>query len=171
MNASQMDVTLKRLALQLIEKENRLKDFVFVGIRSRGDIIMKRLAAIIAQSADIEIPMGALDITFYRDDLSRRAELPEVKQTDIAFDITDKRIMLIDDVFYTGRTVRAAMDALFAYGRPALIRLLVLLDRDNHELPLSPDYVGMRPAVNPGDIVNVKLDETDGVDAVYIETK
>lgn len=169
MNSTSMKAAISRLAEDFVKCEADAASFAFIGIRSRGDIIMERFRAAVTELVKKPIDTGTLDITFYRDDLSRRIEMPEVKETRIPFDITNRKILLIDDVFFTGRTIRAAMNALFDYGRPSLIRLLVLVDRASRELPIVPDYAGTAVAAKRTDIVNVTLEETDGTDAVIIE--
>ncbi|MEK6794538.1 MAG: bifunctional pyr operon transcriptional regulator/uracil phosphoribosyltransferase PyrR [Spirochaetota bacterium] len=171
MNSSAMNAAIVRMAREFCDREKDASTFAFIGIRSRGDIIMERFRTAVSSFVKTPIDTGTLDITFYRDDLSRRIELPEVKETRIPFDITNRKILLIDDVFFTGRTIRAAMNALFDYGRPSLIRLLVLVDRGARELPIVPDYIGTTVDAKKDDIVNVTLAEKDGTDAVIIQEK
>ncbi len=138
-----------------------------VGIRTRGAILAERRHAALAERG-LDAPRGFLDATMYRDDLHTGAGLKEIKATEITFDLTDRTLVLVDDVVSTGRTVRAAMEALFAYGRPAAIRLLAMLDRGGRELPIRPDFVGARVEVPRGSFVRLRLAEVDDADAVWV---
>ena len=142
MSASEIDRTLVRLAHEILEKTRNLDELAFVGIRRRGVPLATRLAAKIRELENREIPVGILDITLYRDDLSTVDEKPVHNATEIAFPVTGKDVVLMDDVLYTGRTIRAALDALFAHGRPSRVQLLVLIDRGHRELPIEAKYVG-----------------------------
>ena len=164
---SELAKTLERLASEVIEREC-LEDLALVGIKTRGVPLARRLASLIAERKGVELPVGELDITFYRDDLTLLAEAPIVKGTKIDFPIDDKVVLLVDDVLYTGRTVRAAIDELLDYGRFKALRLLVLVDRGLRELPICPDYVGKRVETRPGEVVEVRLVETDGEDKVLL---
>jgi pyrimidine operon attenuation protein/uracil phosphoribosyltransferase len=146
-------------------------NFVVIGIRSRGEILAQRLSAAMTQKLGREVPCGTLDITLYRDDLNapKGTEQPKVRATEIAFDIDDKFILLVDDVLYTGRSVRAAMDALADLGRPRKVRLAVLVDRGDHELPIRADYVGIHADVPAEQSVKVYLTESDGREEVVVE--
>ena len=160
--------TLQRLTHEILERNRGCEDLVMVGIRNRGDVLAKRLLkAIEAVEKCSKVPLGVLDITLYRDDFQKLNENPVIQATDIPFDITDKKVILMDDVLFTGRTIRAAMDALMDFGRPASIQLAVLVDRGHRELPIHADYVGQSVATSPKDGVQVRLTETDGDDGVY----
>lgn len=146
-------------------------DIALIGIRSRGEIIAERLAAKLTKRLNYEFPCGTLDITLYRDDLNepRGKQQPRVRSTEIVFDINDKIIILVDDVLYTGRSARAAMDALIDLGRPKAIRLAVLVDRGQHELPIAADFAGRSVDIGAKETVAVRLTEMDGMDQVIVE--
>jgi pyrimidine operon attenuation protein / uracil phosphoribosyltransferase len=160
-----------RISHEIVEKHAGTEGLALVGIQRRGVPIAQRIAACIRDNEGTDVPVGALDITFYRDDLSLVAQQPIVKGTDIAFDLNGKTIVLVDDVLYTGRTIRAAMDALIDYGRPQAIRLAVLVDRGHRELPIRADHVGKNVPTSREEVVKVTLEETDGEDAVEIERR
>lgn len=167
-----VDRTLNRLAMQILERNSGSDDLVLVGIRTRGAPLAERLSKIIAKIDSKEsIPVGALDITFYRDDFLTMIKTPEVKATEIDFDIHDKDVILVDDVLYTGRTVRAAIDAILDYGRPKTIQLAVLIDRGHREMPIQGDFVGRTVQTSPGEEVVVRLKEIDGIDEVDVIEK
>jgi pyrimidine operon attenuation protein/uracil phosphoribosyltransferase len=168
MSASEIERTLVRLAHEMIEKNNGIGDLGLVGIRRRGVPIAQRLASIIQRIEKEPVPVGTLDITLYRDDLSTRGPKPVVQKTEIGFDITDKSIVLVDDVLYTGRTARAAMDALFRHGRPRLVQLCALIDRGHRELPIEAMYVGRKVQTTSREIVEVKLREVDDTEKVLL---
>jgi pyrimidine operon attenuation protein / uracil phosphoribosyltransferase len=157
-----------RIAHEVLERNRGPGEVVLVGIAARGDDLARRLAGEIARIEGKAVPVGTLDITFYRDDIGLRAEAPEVHQTDIPFDVTGKTVVLVDDVLYTGRTIRSAMDAVVDFGRPRAIQLAVLVDRGHRELPIRPDYVGKNVPTRPDELVRVLLSETDGADAVEV---
>ncbi len=160
--------TLLRLTHEILEKNKEIKNLAIVGIRNRGDCLARRIIKSIQEIEGIEIPLGVLDITLYRDDFQRITDRPIVQVTDIPFDITDKRVVLVDDVLYTGRTIRAALGALIDYGRPALIQLAVLVDRGHRELPIKADYVGKNVPTASGEEIQVKLSEVDGEDKILL---
>jgi pyrimidine operon attenuation protein/uracil phosphoribosyltransferase len=160
-----------RISHEIVEKHAGTDGLALVGIQRRGVPLAGRLAAAIRENEGVDVPVGALDITFYRDDLSLVAQQPIVKGTDIAFDLNGKTIVLVDDVLYTGRTIRAAMDALIDYGRPQAIRLAVLVDRGHRELPIRADHVGKNVPTSREEVVRVILEETDGEDGVEIERR
>jgi pyrimidine operon attenuation protein/uracil phosphoribosyltransferase len=166
-----MGRTLARIAHEILERNRGLEELALVGIRTRGVPIARRLAELIRSISGHEVPAGALDITLYRDDLMRHAVggQPVVRSTEIPFSIDDRRILLVDDVLYTGRTVRAALDALVEFGRPLAIQLVVLIDRGHRELPIKADYVGKNVPTSRSESVQVRLAETDGVDEVEIQ--
>lgn len=160
--------SLYRLSHEITEHNKGTSDLVLVGIRSRGVPLANRLADFIKQAEGISVPVGILDITFYRDDLSLIASQPVIHRTEMPVNISNKKIILIDDVLFTGRTVRAALDALMDLGRPACIQLAVLIDRGHRELPIRADFVGKNVPTAKREGVQVKLLETDGEDRVVI---
>jgi pyrimidine operon attenuation protein / uracil phosphoribosyltransferase len=160
---------LTRIAHEVLERDRGVSDVVLVGIADRGDDLARRLAREIRRIEGAEIPVGVLDITFYRDDIGMRAEAPEVHETRIPFDVSGKTVVLVDDVLYTGRTIRSAMDALMDLGRPRKIQLAVLVDRGHRELPIRADFVGKNVPTSRADEVRVMIDEVDGQDGVVVE--
>ena len=163
-----LDRALTRIAHEILEKNAGPSDLAFVGIRTRGVTIAQRLTAKIARIDGTPLPVGALDITLYRDDLDMRGA-PVVRGTDIPFSIKDKTVILVDDVLFTGRTIRAALDALIDLGRPKMIQLAIFIDRGHRELPIRPDYVGKNLPTSRRESVSVRLREHDGEDRVVIE--
>jgi pyrimidine operon attenuation protein/uracil phosphoribosyltransferase len=168
MSASEIDRTLVRLAHEVLEKTEDLRRLAFIGIRRRGVPLAQRLAAKIASLENIEVPVGVLDINLYRDDLSTVGVAPVVNKTEIDFNVTGKDIILFDDVLYTGRTVRAALDALFDQGRPARVQLCCLIDRGHRELPIEARYVGRMVQTTQNEIIEVKFQEIDGTEKVLL---
>lgn len=162
---------LTRIAHEILEKNKGTKDLCIVGIRNRGVYLAKRVAECIRKIENEVVPVGALDITLYRDDLTLIASQPVVHKTEIDFDVTDKNIILVDDVLYTGRTIRAALDELIDFGRPKSIQLAVLIDRGHRELPIRADYVGKNIPTSKNEMVEVRLEEPDGKDEVVIIEK
>jgi pyrimidine operon attenuation protein/uracil phosphoribosyltransferase len=169
MQADDVRRAMTRIAHEIVERTGAA-DIALVGIADRGDDLARRLSAEIAGIEGSAPPVGALDITFYRDDIGLRAEAPEVHETYIDFDVTDTIVVLVDDVLFTGRTIRSAMDALMDLGRPRAIQLAVLVDRGHRELPIRADYVGKNVATALTDQVTVQIVEVDGTDAVTVET-
>jgi pyrimidine operon attenuation protein/uracil phosphoribosyltransferase len=161
--------TIKRMAHEIVEKSYGIKDLVLVGIQTRGVHLAKRIAREIKSIENKEVPVGTLDITLYRDDVDSIAHQPLVKETNIPCDITDKKVVLVDDVLFAGRTVRAALDELIDFGRPRVIRLAVLIDRGLRELPIQPDFVGKVYPTTRKELVSVNLKEVDGEDSVVLE--
>ncbi len=159
---------LMRISYEIVEKCADLSELVLVGIRTRGVPIAEIIAANIQKNHDVEIPLGSIDITFYRDDLEKIDESPRLSATKIPADINGKEVVLVDDVLYTGRTVRAAIDALFSLGRPGKIRLAVLVDRGHRELPIRPDYVGKNIPTSLSEVIKVNIGATDGKTGVDI---
>ena len=163
--------SLTRIAHEIIERNRGVDDLALVGIRTRGVPLARRLAHLLRDISHHDVPTGALDITLYRDDLMRTAiaAQPVIRRTEIPFSIDDKRILLVDDVLYTGRTIRAALDALIEFGRPKAIQLVVLVDRGHRELPIKADYVGKNLPTNPDESVQVRMQESDGNDEVVLQ--
>jgi len=159
---------LTRIAHEILERNGGTDRLVLIGIRSRGVDIAERLARQIAEIEGVQVPCGIIDITLYRDDLRRSVEQPTVKATDIRFPIDDRQVVLVDDVLYTGRTVRAALDALMDFGRPERVQVAVLVDRGHRELPIRADYVGKNLPTAQGESVQVRLAERDGRDEVVL---
>ncbi len=168
MSAEEMRRALMRLAHEVLERNAGAQELALVGIRARGVPLAQRLSRIIAEIEGMEVPVGALDITLYRDDLAIRPDHPIVRRTEIPFSVDDLSIVLVDDVLYTGRTVRAALDALMDLGRPRRIQLAVLIDRGHRELPIRADFVGKNVPTARDEEILVHLQETDGVDEVVI---
>jgi pyrimidine operon attenuation protein / uracil phosphoribosyltransferase len=171
MDADRMSRALTRIAHEILERNRGLDDVALVGIRTRGVPIARRLARALKEINGDDVPTGALDITLYRDDLMRHPVGPQplVRRTEIPFSIDDRKIMLVDDVLYTGRTIRAALDALIDFGRPRAIQLIVLVDRGHRELPIKADYVGKNLPTSLKQSVQVRLLEIDGTDEIVIE--
>lgn len=163
--------TIMRIAHEILEKNKELKDLVIIGIRNRGAHLANRIAQGIQRISNFTVPVGILDITLYRDDLTTIAQQPVVHKTEVNFDITDKSIILVDDVLYTGRTIRCALDELIDFGRPKDIQLAVLIDRGHRELPIKADYVGKNVPTAQKEVVQVRLVESDGTDEVVIEER
>ena len=168
MSASEIDRTLVRLAHEILEKTEDLNQLAFIGIRRRGVPLAQRLADKISKLEKLEIPVGILDISLYRDDLSTISEKPVHNATDIGFSVVGKNIILMDDVLYTGRTIRAALDALFDHGRPARVQLLVLIDRGHRELPIEARYIGRMVQTSSNEIIEVKFQEIDNIEKVLL---
>jgi pyrimidine operon attenuation protein / uracil phosphoribosyltransferase len=181
MDADRMSRALTRIAHEILERNRGTSDLALVGIRTRGVPLARRIAHSLREinkerpegsdALSAEVPTGALDITLYRDDLMRHAVGPQpvVRRTEIPFSIDDKRILLVDDVLYTGRTIRSALDALIDFGRPRSIQLIVLVDRGHRELPIKADYVGKNLPTSPKQSVQVRLQEIDGEDEVLLD--
>jgi pyrimidine operon attenuation protein/uracil phosphoribosyltransferase len=171
MDADRISRALTRIAHEILERNHGISGVALVGVRSRGVPLARRIAAVLAGVSGEEVPTGALDITLYRDDLMRTAVGPQplVRKTEIPFSIDNRTIVLVDDVLYTGRTTRAALDALIDFGRPKAIQLVVLVDRGHRELPIKADYVGKNVPTSRKESVQVRLQELDGVDEVAVE--
>jgi len=171
MDADLMSRTLTRIAHEVNERNRGEDELALVGIRTRGAVIARRLADKLREILGSEVPTGALDITLYRDDLMRQPVGPQpiVRRTEIPFSIDNKRIVLVDDVLYTGRTIRAALDALIDFGRPRSLQLIVLVDRGHRELPIKADYVGKNLPTSTSQSVQVHMHEIDGCDEVVIQ--
>jgi pyrimidine operon attenuation protein/uracil phosphoribosyltransferase len=170
MDADRVSRSITRIAHEILERNRGVEDLALVGIRARGVPIAERLAAEIATLSGVTVPTGALDITLYRDDLGHAVgPQPVVRRTEIPFSLDDRLILLVDDVLYTGRTIRAALDALIDFGRPRAIQLVALVDRGHRELPIRADYVGRNLPTSRQQSVQVRLRETDGRDEVEVE--
>lgn len=169
MTADEIRRAVVRISHEIVEKHGGVSGLTLVGIQRRGVPLAQRIAVAIAEHEAVSLPVGALDITFYRDDLSMLAAQPVVKGTDLPFDVTGSTVVLVDDVLFTGRTIRAAMDALMEYGRPTAIRLAVLVDRGHRELPIRADHVGKNVPTSREEVVRVRVEELDGEDAVDID--
>ena len=167
MAAADMDRSVTRIAHEVVER-NRPDTVALVGIRTRGVPLAERLRALVVKIAGVEPPLGRLDINLYRDDLSSVASYPVIGKTEIDFRLEDRAVVLVDDVLYTGRTTRAAMDALIEFGRPRRIQLAVLVDRGHRELPIRADYVGKNLPTSEREVVHVRLSESDGRDEVVV---
>jgi pyrimidine operon attenuation protein/uracil phosphoribosyltransferase len=173
MDGDRMARTLTRIAHEVVERNRGLDEIALVGIRSRGEHLARRLARSLHEITGRTVPTGTLDITLYRDDLMRQAVGPQplVRRTDIPFSIDDRVILLVDDVLYTGRTIRAALDALIDFGRPKSIQLIAFVDRGHRELPIKADYVGKNLPTSRRESVQVRLEEVDGHDEVVVQTE
>jgi pyrimidine operon attenuation protein/uracil phosphoribosyltransferase len=170
MDSEQIRRTITRLGHEIVERQGGTDGLVLIGIQRRGAVLAHRLADAIAASEQVRLPVGALDISLYRDDLSELANYPIVRPTELPFDITDRTVVLIDDVLFTGRTVRAALDALIDFGRPRAVRLAVLVDRGHRELPIRADHVGRNLPTARAERVNVHVQDLDGIDEVELDS-
>jgi pyrimidine operon attenuation protein/uracil phosphoribosyltransferase len=168
MDEKTIDRAVTRTAHEILERNKGTENLALLGIRTRGVPLAQRIQGKIKEIEGVELPLGILDITLYRDDLSTIAKLPIVNGTQIDFDVNDKKLVLIDDVLYTGRTVRAALDAIVDIGRPSAIQLMVLVDRGHRELPIRADYVGKNVPTSKKEIIKVNLKEVDGENSVLI---
>ena len=166
-----IDRSLDRISLEIVERNHGVADLSIVGIHTGGVFLAKRIKDRIEEREKVTLPAGNLDITLYRDDWSLISQNPIVKKSEIGFLLEDRRVILVDDVLFTGRTIRAALDAIMDYGRPLSIQLAVLIDRGGRELPIQPDYVGMAVAASAGERVDVLLDEKDGRDEVVLSRR
>ena len=167
-DAKAMDRTITRLAHEIIEKCKGIENIAMIGIRTRGEYLAERLVAKIEKIEGVRLPLGILDVVMYRDDFRTKHKLPTIEVTHIPFDVDNKILILVDDVIYTGRTVRAALDALIDFGRPARIQLAVLVDRGHREMPIKPDYVGKNFPTAPGEEVRVLVKEVDNEDGIQL---
>ena len=168
LTADELRRALTRIAHEIVERNKGAEQLAVIGIHTRGIPLADRLAAKLSELEGVEVPRGMLDITLYRDDLSEVAQQPIIRETQVPFDLRDRRVILVDDVLYTGRTVRSALDALIDLGRPEGIQLAMLVDRGHRELPIRADYVGKNLPTSKQEVVKVKLQETDGVDIVEL---
>jgi pyrimidine operon attenuation protein/uracil phosphoribosyltransferase len=168
MDEAGLERTITRLAHEILERNKGAESIVIVGIRTRGEFIARRIANKIEESEKVNLNIGSLDITLYRDDLLGKLEQPQLKSTEILFDINDKNVILIDDVLYTGRTIRAALDELIDLGRPSTIQLAVLIDRGHRQLPIRADFVGKNVPTSSRESIRVHVKEVDGEDSVLL---
>ncbi len=171
LDAPSLERTLIRIAHEILEKNTPVENLALIGIQTRGVVLAQRLAREIHKIAGRDVPLGILDINLYRDDLTRVAEQPIIRKTEINFDLEGLTIVLVDDVLYTGRTIRSAFDALIDFGRPKKIELAVLIDRGHRELPIRADFVGKNIPTQENEIVHVHLSETDQKDEVVVSVK
>ncbi|OGC43378.1 bifunctional pyr operon transcriptional regulator/uracil phosphoribosyltransferase [candidate division WOR-3 bacterium RBG_13_43_14] len=169
--AAEIRRALIRIAHEIIEKNNGIKDIILIGIKRRGDYIARRLADFMKTTEKRRIPIGALDITLYRDDLQLASDMPIIESTDIPFDVTNRIVVLVDDVLYTGRTIRAAIEEILDFGRPKAIQLAVLVDRGHRELPIQADYTGKKMPAARNEIIDVLVREIDGEDCIVIHDR
>ena len=159
---------LMRISHEIAEKNKGVENVVLIGVRRRGEPIARRIRANIRKIEDVEVPCGSIDIHWYRDDLSTLSDSPELRRIELGFDVTDRDVVLVDDVIYTGRTARAAIEAVFSCGRPRSIQLAVLVDRGHRELPIRPDFVGKNIPTSRSELVEVRLPEFDGETGVFL---
>lgn len=171
LNEKTAEMLVNRMACEIVEDNKGAENLVIIGIQTRGVLFARALRRRISETEGVEIPMGSLDITFYRDDLTRLNDHPVIKETDIAFTIEDKNIILVDDILFSGRTVNAAIKELFDMGRPAKIKLAVLIDRGHHELPVAADYCGRSVPTSLDEYINADIDEDGTVRLVTICNK
>ncbi len=171
MSDTQMERTLVRIALEIVEANDGPENLVLVGIRRRGVPLAQRLEKLIQRMERVSVPVGTLDITFYRDDLSTVDVKPVVNQSELGVDIEGKKVVLVDDVLFTGRTIRAALDAVFSHGRPARVQLCVLIDRGHRELPISAEFIGRKVPTSMNEVIEVKLQEIDHMEKVLLMEK
>ncbi len=159
---------LVRISHEILEKNKGSKNLVLIGMRTRGEFLARRLRNLLIKFEGIDLPLGVLDVTLYRDDFRTRIKQPQVSVSDIAFDINQKDVILVDDVLYTGRTVRSALNAIMDLGRPSSIQLCILVDRGHRELPIRADYVGKNIPTSQNEEIKLKVEEVDGEDAIYL---
>ena len=170
LGSKEINLKIEDLTKDIIEN-NSVKNLCIIGIKTRGEFLGRRIADNIYKTSKNKIPFGTLDITLYRDDFREKTNWPELKQTDISFNVEGLNVIIVDDVLYTGRTIRAAINAIMDYGRPAKVKLAVLVDRGNRELPIQPDYTGVSIKTNKSDKIQVLLKESDGEDSVVLIDK
>jgi pyrimidine operon attenuation protein/uracil phosphoribosyltransferase len=168
MDENAIQKAIARITHEIVERNENIGELAIVGIRNKGEYLAKRIAAMVEKIENRKLPIGILDITLYRDDLTSQTQQPVVNQTIIDFDVSTKQIILVDDVLYTGRTIRSALDELIDFGRPKSIQLAVLIDRGHRELPIRADYVGKNIPTSKNEMVEVRLYEVDGKDEIVI---
>ena len=168
LSSKDIEKKLIRISHQIIENHNDIDNIVILGIHNRGVPISKRIKKNILKITNIDIPLGSLDITFHRDDFRERLLIPEIRETNISFSLDDKVVILVDDVLYSGRTIRAALDEINSFGRPSIVRLAVLIDRGHRELPIRADFIGKNIPTNSGEHIDVRLQESDNEEGVFL---
>ena len=168
LSSKDIEKKLIRISHEIVENHNDIDNIVMLGIHNRGVPIAQRINEIILKITNIDIPLGSLDITFHRDDFRDRLLMPEIRETKISFSLDDKVVVLVDDVLYSGRTIRAALDEINSFGRPSLVRLAVLIDRGHRELPIRADFIGKNIPTNSGEHVDVRLQESDNEEGVFL---
>ncbi len=168
LSSQDIEKKLIRISHEIIENHNDIGNIVILGIHNRGVPIANRINKIILKITNIDIPLGSLDITFHRDDFRERLLMPEIRGTDISFSLDDKVVILVDDVLYSGRTIRAALDEINSFGRPSIVKLAVLIDRGHRELPIRADFIGKNIPTNSGEHVDVRLEESDNQEGVFL---
>ena len=168
LSSKDIEKKLIRISHEIIENHNDIDNIVILGIHNRGVPIAQRIKKNILKITNIDIPLGSLDITFHRDDFRERLLIPEIRETNISFSLDDKVVILVDDVLYSGRTIRAALDEINSFGRPSLVRLAVLIDRGHRELPIRADFIGKNIPTNSGEHVDVRLQESDNDEGVFL---
>tara|TARA_B100000579_G_scaffold153631_1_gene124807 strand:- start:300 stop:842 length:543 start_codon:yes stop_codon:yes gene_type:complete len=168
LSSKDIEKKLIRISHEIIENHNDIDNIVILGIHNRGVPIAQRIKKNILKITNIDIPLGSLDITFHRDDFRDRLLIPEIRETNISFSLDDKVVVLVDDVLYSGRTIRAALDEINSFGRPSLVRLVVLIDRGHRELPIRADFIGKNIPTNSGEHVDVRLHESDNEEGVFL---
>ena len=171
MNAQAIGRSLERLACEIMERQGDAADLALIGIQRRGVELAQRLKSVLDARLGLQVPLGKLDINLYRDDWTHSEVRPQINQTDIPFDIVGRKLILIDDVLFSGRTIRAALEAIQDFGRPAKVELLVLIDRGHRELPIQPDYVGKKIATQADEQIDVFVSELDGKDSVRLSSR
>ena len=162
---------IKRISHEIIESSSNHDNIAVIGIKNRGDYIAKRITRQINDISNVNVSLGTIDVTFHRDDYRTNLGSPEVGVSEINFDVSNRNIILIDDVLYTGRTIRAAMEEIFAYGRPKTIRLAVIVDRGHRELPIKADFVGKNLPTSDNEHIHVQIEEVDGIDLIYMDSE
>ena len=168
LSSKDIEKKLIRISHEIVENHNDIDNIVMLGIHNRGVPIAQRINEIILKITNIDIPLGSLDITFHRDDFRDRLLMPEIRETKISFSLDDKVVVLVDDVLYSGRTIRAALDEINSFGRPSLVRLAILIDRGHRELPIRADFIGKNIPTNSGEHVDVRLQESDNEEGVFL---
>ena len=168
LNSQSVERAVTRITHEILEKNKGALNLALIGLRTRGVFLAKRIASKIEEIEKVKVPVGIVDITLYRDDIGRTEDHPRLQKTEIDFSVTDKTIVLVDDVLFTGRTIRAALDAIMDLGRPRFVRLAVIIDRGNRELPIQANFIGRELPTTKDELIQVQLMETDGIDRVVL---